>query len=104
MIKRGKILKFLGSWSSGLATLIINDDKEGIVEIYCDNAPTVRALSNAFNDVIGSGHTVKENAGFLDKKIYYSVDEFNVLEGFIPVEIADDNIIKLYKEEGLIEK
>lgn len=97
-VRKGKIIGFRGSWQSGLATLIIDDADYGIVHIPCDNAPTVRALEGAFGDVIGEGHTVKEDGGYVGQEIYYSVDFVGVLEAFTPVEEAQEELVKLYKK------
>ena len=80
----GTIVGMSGSWSSGLATLLVETD-EGIDAVFCDNAPTVRALDSAFGGVIGPGHTINVRA-VKGKKIHYSVDLSGVLEGFTPIE------------------
>lgn len=82
----GTIVDFAGSWSSGIATLILQKEDGTMDFVHCDNAPTVRALASAFGEeVIGEAHTV--NVKFLrGKKIDYSVDSIGILEGFDVVE------------------
>ena len=101
---KGKIVDFEGSWMSGLATLVIDDEEKGIVRIPCDNASTVRALECAFGGVIGRGHTAKVEA-IKGKEIFYYMDELGlVLGGFIPVEIAPPEVFELYeKQKGVAE-
>ena len=82
-MQEGTIIGFRGSWNSGIAHLIIQKEDGTIEHIPCDNAPTVRALDSAFENVINANHTVNQNA-IKGKKIRYSVDI--VLEGFTPLE------------------
>lgn len=77
ILHRGKIEGFIGSWMSGLGTLVV-----GGCPVYCDNAPTIRALEECFGNVISSGHTVNQKA-IQGKDIVYSMEGF-VLEGFTP--------------------
>jgi hypothetical protein len=72
-IIRGKIEGFYGSWQSGIATLAV-----GGVEVFCDNAPTVRALDAAFGKVITSDHQVSQKA-IVGKDIVYSMDEMGLM-------------------------
>jgi len=96
-IQKGKIIGFKGSWLSGLAQLIVVNEKGEHKSIPCDNAPTVRALNAAFGNVIASGHTVNQDA-IKDKEIYYSVGF--VLEGFTPVEMASEELIETYEKQS----
>ena len=102
-IYRGKIVDFVGSWMSGLATLVIDDEERGRVKIPCDNAPTIRALESAFGGVIGGGHTAITEA-IKGKEIFYYMDELGlVLGGFIPVESAPPEVFELYeKQKGVV--
>ena len=75
---RGTIQTFLGSWSSGIATLVIKDDEEHIHSIPCDNAPTVRALADQFPNVITPGHCVNLEA-IKGKEIEYGLDTLGIL-------------------------
>lgn len=84
----GKIIDFQGSWMSGLATLVVENEETGQTEsIFCDNSPTVRALAAAFGGVIGPGHTANVKA-IRGKRINYSTDNLGlgILEGFDIVE------------------
>ena len=87
-MRQGIIKNFGGSWGSGLGFLTIEDSVTGEIEsVPCDNGPTVRALESCFGNVIGSGHRVKENAGYIDQEIYWDYDDLGLtLEGFSPVE------------------
>ena len=98
-IYKGKLIEFHGSWLSGLGELVIDDDEKGLTVVFCENSPTVSALENAFGNVIGEAHNVKNNAGFKGKKVYYSVDFANVLEGFTPVREASKTMKDLYKKQ-----
>ncbi len=105
-IRKGRIKDFIGSWSSGLGFLIIEDDETGETEqVPCDNGPTVRALENCFGDVITPNHTAKGN-GYRDKEIFWSMGELGlVLGGFTPVEDASPKLIEAYgKQKSLIEE
>jgi len=96
-VYRGKIIGFRGSWLSGLATLIVEDFDRGEIAIPCDNGATVRALEDAFGNVIAEGHTVN-NEAIQGKEIYYSMDDMGlVLGGFTPVEDATPQIVEAYK-------
>jgi len=100
VIHKGKIQGFYGSWGSGLATLVIQDDETGQVEeIPCDNGATVRALDAAFGDVIGKGHTVNIRA-IQGKKIYWGMDDYGLCLGWIlPVAEASAEIRKTYRQQ-----
>ncbi|MBA7600746.1 hypothetical protein ES703_07805 [subsurface metagenome] len=97
-IRKGKLIQFHGSWGSGLGTLEIEDSATGVRErVPCDNSTTVRALEDAFGDVITDGHTANGN-GYKGKEVYWSCDEFGlVLEGFTPVEEAEPELVDCYK-------
>lgn len=98
-IHRGTLIQFSGTWGSGLGFLTIQDDDLGRVSVPCDNGCTVRALEGAFGNTIGGGHSVKRNAGYKGKRVYWSYDEFGLtLGGFTPVKAAGKEIKKLYKE------
>jgi len=87
MTHRGKIVRFEGSWGSGLGFLTIEDSEtHALMIVPCDNAPTVRALEAAFGNVMGSAHDVNGNGSHIGKEIYWSYDEMGlVLGGFTPV-------------------
>jgi hypothetical protein len=72
----GTIKGFKGSWDSGIASLTV-EQKDGTKTIYCDNAPTVRALDALFGNVI-DGHSVNLEA-ILGRKIRYALDESSIL-------------------------
>ncbi|WP_026487619.1 hypothetical protein [Caldanaerobius polysaccharolyticus] len=76
------IMDFEGSWLSGLATLVVKDEKGNVKRIPCENGPTVRALAEMFPDVIGPGHTVNM-AAIKGKKIRYGMDDFGLVLGWI---------------------
>ncbi len=97
-IHKGKIVALHGSWGSGLATLIIDDVDLGTQMIPCENGQTVRSLENAFGDVIGDAHNIKEDGGHIGKEIYYSTDGF-ILDGFTPVDDAQAELVELYEKE-----
>jgi hypothetical protein len=81
---KGTILGFRGSWSSGIAALLIKDSKGKIKEIPCENTATVRALDACYGDVIQSGRTASEKP-FVGKKIFYEYDDMGLLLGrFVP--------------------
>jgi len=104
-IYKGIIKDFQGSWGSGLGTLIINDINEGRVEMPCDNAPTVRALEDAFGNVIGNGHNVKEKPGYKNQEIFYAYDEMGLcLGGFLPVSLASRELKEKYKKQFKVKK
>ena len=99
-IRKGVIKGFSGSWGSGLAFLQIQDSETGVISITpCDNGATVRALQSAFGNVIGEGHTVKSDGGFLGQEIYYTLTDYGIMEAFTPVEEADIELIEMYEKQ-----
>ena len=103
IIHKGIIKDFYGSWGSGLGTLVINDIKDGRVEISCDNAPTVRALEDAFGNVITDGHTVGD--GYKNQEIFYCYDDMGLcLDGFLPVSLASRELKEKYKSQFKIKR
>ena len=75
--QKGKIIGFKGSWGSGIAFLLI-EDQDGMADrIPCDNAPTGRALDAMFN-CIGEGHCI-DNSKIEGQEIRYLVDEIGLL-------------------------
>ncbi len=99
MIHKGRIQLFSGSFMSGLAKLTIEDERRGLVEVMCDNAPTVRALEGAFGNVIGAGHTVNTRGGHVGQEIYYLTDGIGILDGFTPVDDAPPEMVRMYEED-----
>lgn len=99
---KGKITGFRGSWLSGLASLVLEDEYGGVMMVHCENAQTVRCLDGAFGDVIEEpDHTVKPDGGHIGKWIYYSMDPMGlVLEGFTPVDDAPPELVELYEKQG----
>lgn len=83
---RARILAFYGSWSSGLAALEVRLTNGQTRSIYCENAPTVRALDACFGNVIRPGHTVAIPAEVQNRELILTVDEIGILLGFTPVE------------------
>ena len=73
---QGTITGISGSWSSGLATLLV-DGKP----VYADNGPLMRALDAAFPGFIGVNHTVDPQV-VIGKRIDYSTDEWGMLSDF----------------------
>lgn len=95
-IRKGKIIGFHGTWGSGLGYLSIKRE-DGVVEtISCENAPTVRALDDAFGNVI-KDHMV-DNKAIEGKEIYYSIGDFGLLEAFTPVEEASAELLESYRK------
>ena len=94
-IRKGTIAGFGGSWGSGLGHLRFED---GTV-VHCENAPTVRALESAFGNVIGPGHTVNPHGDHVGQTIYYSTDDFGILDGFTPEDEAPPEIVRQYENE-----
>ncbi|MGB3479898.1 MAG: hypothetical protein WBB67_12150 [bacterium] len=83
-MNRGTILEFMGSWSSGIAILIIKDSKGKTKKIPCENTATVRALDACYGGVMQSGRTASEQP-FVGKRIFYEYDDMGLLLGrFVP--------------------
>ena len=80
-MRKASIVASIGSWGSGLAQLLVLDAQGRPDRIYCENAPTVRALAGCFPDeeIIGEGHTVNNDA-LLGKAIVYDVDDLGLLQ------------------------
>lgn len=86
---KGKIIGYVGDYKSKIGNLMVKDSATGGIDyIFCATAPT----ENGFVMAFGAGNSV------LDKEIYYSLDENMVLNWFIPVEEAGDDLIREYDE------
>jgi len=84
-MNKGTIVGFKGSWSSGIAQLMIKDTKGNIKAIPCENTTTVRVLDACYGGVIQSGRTASEKP-FVGKKIFYEYDDMGLMLGsFAPV-------------------
>jgi hypothetical protein len=84
---RGRIERLIGSFGSGIATLVLDN-----AQVFCENAPTVRALEAAFGDVIGEGHTIdNEDGGHIGQEIVYGTDGL-ILSFFVPAEEWDAEV------------
>lgn len=73
---KGKIVSFKGSWGSGLATLTVCVENR-LKILYCDNAPTVRALDALFPGYIINGHRV-DNEIIKGQEIGYELDDMGL--------------------------
>ena len=97
-IRKDKLIQFRGSWGSGLGFLEIEDSETGVPErVPCDNGVTVRALEDAFGNVVTEGHTANGN-GYKGREVYWSLDEFGlVLAAFTPVKDASPELVDQYE-------
>lgn len=86
MSQHGTIVGFEGTTLSGLGYLFIQDD-EGLRIIPCDNAVTVRALDDCFENVI-CGMQVNNDA-IRGRRIQFETDWSGLLEWFAP--LGDDS-------------
>lgn len=90
-MNKGTIIGFQGSLFSGIASLIIKDEKAKVKEIPCENTATVRALDACYGGVIGPGRTAHQRP-FVGKKIFYQYGDLGLLDRFVPVcDLCDDN-------------
>lgn len=90
-MNKGTIVGFRGSWSSGIAQLVVEDDHGKQQSIPCENTATVRALNACYGNVINSGRTANPRS-FIGKKIFYEYGEWGLLGRFIPVcDFCDNN-------------
>jgi len=88
-LHKGKIIEYFGDYRSMIGNLVVRDSATGgIAYIFCETIQTERGLEMAY----GAGSSV------LDKEIYYGLDENMVLTGFIPVEEAEEDLIRVYDE------
>ncbi len=98
-LERGTIRGFGGSWGSGIGYLQVEKEDGTVESIPCENSTTVRALEDAFGDVITDGHTAN-GKGFIGKEIFYCWDEMGLLlGGFTPVEEARPELIEKYEQQ-----
>jgi hypothetical protein len=81
----GEIEGFIGTWSSGLAQLLVRNGR-GLHTINCENAATVRALDAAFGNVITSDHCVDVDA-IRGRKVECVIDDFGLMAGFNVVDV-----------------
>jgi len=96
-IRKGVIEGFRGTRGSGTGYLLISG-----TPVPCANPATVRALQACFGNVIAPGNTVDNvNGGHVGQEVYYSTDEFGLLEGFTPVDGAPLGLVELYEEEAV---
>lgn len=95
-LRKGTIKGFHSTWSSGLATLEIEDAETGQVEkIPCDSGPTGRALDAYFGCVV-HGHSINTSK-FIGAEIYWHMDDMGlVLGGFIPTSEASEGVEEAY--------
>ena len=75
----GTIVGFRGRRDSRIAYLVVDG-----VHLPCDNVATAKCLHACFGNFIVDGHSYDENA-IIGKRIRYTVDDFAVLDGLIPV-------------------
>lgn len=94
----GTIVSFKGSWGSGIATLVVEDDNHIEHPILCENAPTVRALDACFGDVITPNHSVNQSSIVGQSIVYFLDDMMGMLSGFTTEDEYADWL--LGQEEG----
>lgn len=98
-IHRAKIIELRGSWSSGLATLVVEDENGQRTGVACENGPTVRALDSAFGCIV-PGHCISQE-NIKGQEIYYTYDELGIcLGGFSPVYGASEELVEAYEAQG----
>jgi hypothetical protein len=100
-IRKGIIRGFEGSWGSGIGLLVVEDYETEVVErVRCENAQTVRSLEGAFGNVIGEGHSVSSNPGFMNQEIFWSMDDMGlILGGFTPVDEASEELLEYFENQ-----
>ena len=93
-VRRGELVGFSGSWSSGIGILCIQEDGvEEVIGVPCENAPTVRCLSAFFPGLIRSGHTVNVQV-IKGERVVFAVDDLGVLATVIPESYADSTEVE----------
>jgi len=80
---RGKIKNLVFFHGSGIATLWI-ETTDGTKRVLCENAPTVRALDAMFENVIGPGHSVNQEA-IVGKEVICMVGAGDMLTSMKPI-------------------
>jgi hypothetical protein len=75
----GTIVGFRGRRDSRIAYLVVDG-----IHLPCDNVATAKCLHACFGNFIVDGHSYDENA-IIGKRIRYTVDDFALLDGLIPV-------------------
>ena len=74
--RSGQIVGFYGTLGSGIATIAITVEPQGyIAHVPCENAPTVRALRDAFGDKV------------IGQEIEFELDTLGILANFTPREV-----------------
>jgi len=89
-MQKGIIAGISGHPMSGLWTLMFEEGEM----VHISSGYGVRNLAAAFGATEGSGDLLEKIQG---QEVYYSVDEFGVLEGFTPVDEATPAIIEAYE-------
>lgn len=90
-LQKGTIVNLSGHPMSGLWTLLFDNGFAHIQSGY-----GVRQLASAFGATEGTGDLLEK---FVGQEVYYSTDDFGVLEAFTPVDEASDELIQLYEEQ-----
>ncbi len=88
-IKRAVIKGISGQVMSGLWQLQLDSET-----VHIESGYGVRNLASAFGASEGTGDLQEKIEG---QEIFYTVDEFGVLEGFTPVEEATPELMEMFK-------
>lgn len=100
-VYKSEIIQFCGSWGSGVGYLMLRDEEGYLTHVPCQNSPTVRALEDAFGNVITENPTAN-GKGYKNQWIYWYWDDFGLtLGGFVPEEYANDALKELYEKTKL---
>lgn len=77
---------------SGLAHLNIVLDDKTMVSIPCENTTIVRALDDAFGDVIRPDHSVNPDGNHIGHEVIVQIGDDGVLNGFMSVEMVVEDM------------
>ncbi len=89
-LRRGVIVDFRGSWGSGLAGLVIEEEDKQVT-VYADSGPLGRALQSLYGAAC-PGNTI-DVSKIEGKEILFSTDDLGLLVGFAPADVDDDDFI-----------
>lgn len=92
-ILKGTLSGISGGALSKLWTLHFKDGSSAQI----GSGHGVRTLAKVYGATEGAGDLIEKIKG---KEIFYSVNEIGVMEGFSPVEEADEELLEEYKKEA----
>ena len=102
-MRKGQIVGFRGTQFSPQAVLVVKRDTGKVEQIPCSNIDTVKLMDRAYGGIIQSGLNA-DVTNAVGKIIYYDVDDWGNLKGFVPSESASEEVVRKYQEDRARQK